>query len=335
MASKNDKKDDINTINTGEFETPVNDLLEESLFLPDAGNYEEDNSINTEAIKKYKEYIKSQQLFKVDVVRTDAKGDLYMRLSGNLTGCIKNIDVHGAPFDAKKRNLHVGVTYAVIATDIDEDKGIVYLSRHKAKQRAKEVLLSTLKPGMKVNARVQFYQAINKRVYINIEGCGILGFVHISDWSHKFIEDKDIESVVKPGEVVKVKILEYKPQKDKIKEAFQCSRKSCVNNPWDGLENILKKNDIIEVTAAHLHEDHFYGPLQDMDLDIYVEYPCMNNSEEEEQKACDTSEGYADAQKHKTRIIIKKEHKYQVRIYKINAERKILRGRVIKEVLER
>jgi len=335
VRNKTDKKDQ-DAINKNEFEIPVNesDLIEGSYFLEDADKYDDGDSKQQEALKKYKEYMDKKTIFQVKIKKADREGNLSVPLSGDLTGVIRNEELYGQAFDSKKRNIYVGQTYAVIVTEIDENKGIVYLSRHKAKIRAREILRATLKPGMQVKARVEFYQEKNKRVYVNIEGCGILGYIHISEWSHKFTEEADIIREVQPGDIIKVEILEYKPQKGKIKESYECSRRKCLKNPWEGIEEKVKRNDIIEIVATQLHKDKFYGPLPDMELDIYVEYPCKLNSEEEEQKECENSKEYAEAQRGKPRLIVRKGHKYQVRVYKVDEARQILRGRVIKEVTE-
>lgn len=313
------------------FEQSIADIFEEGVFLPDA-NFEEDlnKSMHTDALELYRKYMKDSTVFKVKISRADNKGNLYIPLSGNITGYIPNEEVFGQAYDFRKRSLYVGQPFAVVVTDVDANT--VYLSRYRAKLKSKEILKEKLKKGVKVKARVEFYQEKNKRVYINIEGCGILGFVRINEWSHRFIDNPSNE--IEKASIVNVEIMRYLPAKGGIKESYECSRKACTPDPWITVEDKYHKNDIIVIVADYLHADKFFGRIPGEELDIYVEYPNKKNNVEEEVKAREE----ADIQNNyrSSNIIVRKGRQYKVIIYKVSAENKILRARVIDEVpLER
>ncbi|MGE4282816.1 MAG: hypothetical protein AB7G87_03770 [Clostridia bacterium] len=297
---------------------PVDDIFAESIFLSDKATNSED--LKNEEIEKYAEYMNNKKILKVRPSAADNHGNLIVPLPKNITGFIPNEEVIGKPYNTKTRSTFIGRDFHVLVTNIDKKTHTVYLSRDKARTHVRNILKTKLKPGTTVRAKVQFVNTVNHRVYIDIEGCGILGYVPISEWSHGYVlnPEKDIHE----NSVVNVEIIRYMPPRGTRGEVYICSRKKIMPDPWIGIEERYPRNTLMEVIATDLRPDKFYARLAGLELDVYCEYPSPTSFINE------------DGEEIGTQLIIKKGHTYLIRVYNCSEDKKILRARPIREIIK-
>lgn len=305
----------------------IENIFESELFRKLSNLDEPEHVDNT--LEEYEESMKNGKFLEVTPGFSDNQGNLFIPITNDILGVINNEDVFGKPYDYRKRSTFVGRKFIVLIKKIDKENKRVYFSPYEAKQKAREIVKANLKPGMVVKAKVLFVSKVNKRVYIDIEGYNILGYVPIKQWTHGYIYNP--ESRIKKGMVINVKILRYKPDRgNKLREIYICSRKETLPDPWKGIEQKFPKNSIIEVVATDLQKDKWFAPIPGLDLDIYCEYPRKNNQLTEEELRGEY--GKMDIEEGNPPMIIKLGHTYKVRVYNVSEEKKLLKARPIEEV---
>jgi len=286
-----------------------NDIFKDNIFLYDALNKQEDKENHMhEFLEKYVDYKENKKIFTVYASRADEVGNVYCALDGNITGIIPNVEIEGKEYNsyhrAKKMNKH----YSVIVTDVDKETGLVTLSYDQAKKIAKNImknkLLNSLQKNEKVKlkARIMFV-SYNKRINIDIGGVGLFGYIPVDEWKHGF--EYDIKESAKPGMIIDIEILKYKKPIEGKKEAFICSRKNMLPDPWKGIEQKVPKSSTLIITCTDKKENKFFGKSEGIDIDIYCEYP--------------------DAER---KIVINKGLKYKGYVYAVSEERKLLKARI-------
>lgn len=300
------------------------DLLKEGMFLPEVNNVTEDEYISDieKALEKYDKYKEDEIILRYRVVRADNKGNLYLDLGlEGLTGIILNKEVNGEEYNARKRSIYVNTLMPVIITDINKETGEVYFSRYQAREKAKQILRKELLRALENNESITVKAKVTKigignRVYIDIGGVGILGYVPIKQWDHKFVHN--VKEEIPLNSQISVVPIKYMPEQRAkgtvFGEVFICSRKEALPDPWKDIEKKLPVNTVLVVKCVQLEDKKWWGNTPGLNLDIYCEYP--------------------EKEKLKRDIQIKLGHKYKVFIYRVNEETRLLKARVIDEIQE-
>lgn len=296
------------------YEELYNEIFEgDCIFLSDDLNSKDDEvSKDGKILEKYEKYKKEKKIFEIYSVRADTAGNVYCSLEGNITGIIPNPEIEGKKYNPYYRHKKIDRHYSVIVTDVDFEKKIVTLSHHKAKNIGKEILKQRLlkalenKENIKVKARVMFV-AYNNRVYLDIGGVGLLGYVPIDEWSHVYVEN--LEDEVKNGDIIEVVPMKYKPKQKvngkKKNEAFICSRKETLPDPWIGIEEKVPRYSTLVVECTDKKPHMFFGRTEGLELNIYCEYPEPERN-----------------------IVVLEGMKYKGFVYNVSEEKKLLKVRI-------
>ncbi|WP_342463186.1 30S ribosomal protein S1 [Ureibacillus sp. FSL K6-8385] len=132
-----------------------------------------------------------------------------------------------------------GKTLKFKITELDKEKGRLILS-HRAvveeeKANRKRELLESIKPGDILNGTVQRIAPFGAFVDIG----GVDGLVHISQIAHEHVED--INTVLKEGQEVKVKVLSVDPANERI----SLSIKETLPGPWENIADRVEKGQVL------------------------------------------------------------------------------------------
>ncbi|MED3660618.1 30S ribosomal protein S1 [Ureibacillus terrenus] len=132
-----------------------------------------------------------------------------------------------------------GKTLKFKITELDKEKGRLILS-HRAvveeeKANRKRELLESIKPGDILNGTVQRIAPFGAFVDIG----GVDGLVHISQIAHEHVED--INTVLKEGQEVKVKVLSVDPANERI----SLSIKETLPGPWENIAERVEKGQVL------------------------------------------------------------------------------------------
>jgi small subunit ribosomal protein S1 len=124
----------------------------------------------------------------------------------------------------------VGQTIEVAVIKFNRKKNNVVVSHREVLERereeSKKKLIATLSKGDVVDGTVKNIMAYGAFVDIG----GIDGLLHITDMSWGKL--KDPKDKVSPGDVIKVKVIEFDPETEKISLGL----KQLTPDPWEGLE---------------------------------------------------------------------------------------------------
>jgi len=139
-----------------------------------------------------------------------------------------------------------GKTLSFKITELDKEKGRLILS-HRAvveeqKTSKKKQVLTGIKAGEVLEGTVQRIAPFGAFVDIG----GIDGLVHISQVSHDHVED--VNTVLKKGQAVKVKVLSVDPENERI----SLSIKDTLPGPWTNIEERVSKGSILHGTVKRL-----------------------------------------------------------------------------------
>jgi small subunit ribosomal protein S1 len=143
----------------------------------------------------------------------------FVRITNNVTGLLHVSEMAFERVTKPTDVLKPGDVIPVKVLAIDREKNKVSLSR---KQAMKDPLLTML-PGEEMDGKVESITDFG--VFVRLES-GLTGLVHISELSHRRFENPN--EVVKPGEIIRVKILRVQTEDRRI----SLSAKSCERDPW-------------------------------------------------------------------------------------------------------
>ncbi len=93
--------------------------------------------------------------------------------------------------------------------------------------------------------------------YLIMSTEGIKAFLHISDFSWKYLND--LKKVVKRGDELEVEIISLDPAKDSVK----VSKKLLMPNPWDTIESQLHLGDTISAKVVRFRRDGAVVEVED------------------------------------------------------------------------
>ena len=147
----------------------------------------------------------------------------------------------------KKPGRFFGKTYSFKVVEADRRRMNVVLSRRllleEEKQKLRDKTLSLVKEGDVLEGTVKSLTDFGAFVDIG----GIDGLVHISDisWARNIKHPSDILTI---GQTVKVKVIQFDREKNKIKLGI----KQIAPDPWDHVEDKYPDNTIVEGVVTHL-----------------------------------------------------------------------------------
>lgn len=140
----------------------------------------------------------------------------------------------------------IGKTFSTKVIEIDRKKNKVVLTRkavlEEENKKKKEEIYTTLEKGQVILGTVR--QITNFGAFIDLGG--VDGLVHISELSWGRV--KHPSDILKIGEQVKVEVLDFDKEKDKI----SLSIKSTLVAPWDNVESEFKAGDIVDGKVVRL-----------------------------------------------------------------------------------
>lgn len=127
---------------------------------------------------------------------------------------------------------------------IEQSKGQLVVSRRELLKRSQGKNLALFFEKHHVGDVVKGVVEKVEPSYLFIVVENVTAFMHISDFSWKYI--KDLTQVVKVGDTLEVKILEM----NQAKKSVKVGRKQLLPDPWQGLEKRYKVGDILKATAV-------------------------------------------------------------------------------------
>ena len=164
------------------------------------------------------------------------KGKVVERIKGGLTvdigvpAFLPTSQATLSPVSESELEKMVGKTIEVSIIKFNRKKNNVVVSHREVLEREREEkkkkLIATLSKGDVVEGTVKNIMAYGAFVDIG----GIDGLLHITDMSWGKL--KDPKEKVSPGDVIKVKVIEFDPETEKI----SLGTKQLTPDPWEGLE---------------------------------------------------------------------------------------------------
>lgn len=222
--------------------------------------------------------------------------------------------------DGRKRRALINKEYAVVVTGVDTEKKLITVSSREivdvAKAKFTEAIDAALDRGDKfyVRARVEGIRTkqAGSRVYINIAGVDIVGYIPINEWSHSYTHS--LKYVAEKGEIITVAVIGRGKMGET--EAYICSRKDGVDDDvWKDVETRYPVGSNVVIVCTDRRSHNWFGRIQGLtDIEVYCEYP---------------DKGAVD--RHGKPIEIKSGSQYNCFIYRSDSAKKILKARPLYE----
>lgn len=287
-------------------------ILRHNIFLENKRELKNNKEDNQSSIfEEYNKKLESQQMLRLQVVRANNQGDLYVDLgTPDVIGIVPNSEVTEGVYAGYKRNNYLNKSLSMMVIDVDRENKEIKFSVAQARKHARELLrkylINEIKKGNnpKLKAKIQGMNKFKKRVLLDLGGVGILGYIPLDEWDHKYVQN--ISTEVKPHKVMEVAILRHMPEipGTNMREAFICSRKQTLPDPWDKLRDQIQVNDVMVVTCIDRKERNWFGTAPGIAINLYCEYPSGNN-----------------------KFMIEPGKQYKVKVYRFNPDTKLLRAR--------
>lgn len=272
------------------------------------GQIKQEN-VSTDIEVELRRRIVEQEVFTVKVsgMREDA---VTANVLGDYMGLIPKAQVSNRMYVRNNMAELIGQYVPVAIKSYDPVTKLVTLSRTRAVKLIRDEFLSEVLPKLEeinadglnykkytkfeedndpfykqypiVKAKVIQYVPKKKRVIVNIAGLDVLGTMDITKFDYKFIYNAEqyISEFMAPNTVIDVALLAYYDNSaDKSPSNFVVSRRHTMPNPWKGIEQRLRKDDIIVVKALQKQENHFFASYDNFPLDIKCYYPAPPDHE--------------------------------------------------------
>ncbi|MDF2859497.1 MAG: rpsA [Neobacillus sp.] len=242
------------------------------IFLPQVQN--QTQFIESEQMNGLKELVGNGKVYKVKIQAVGADRSLRVQLNDDVLGIIPLSEVYKKDLAIKDLKRFIDREVGVTVTDVAPGS-IVYLSMIEAREIMRKAYIEKLKEGDVVTAVVTNVDKKTLKVYVDIDGCGLRGYIPIREWDYQFIYDP-LKKIGK-GTLAQIKIKKIytNPEVDKT-FAFRGSRKELMKNPWIGIEKRFPVGTKVEAVATDLQavQGRFYAtsPLFN-GLEILCEYP--------------------------------------------------------------
>jgi len=298
---------------------PIKDIFEENPLLVESKT--DETTARQKTLDYYEKCLKNKTILQVHITHADNYGNLISHIDYGVKGIIKNLKPESDTekrHKTKERSKYINRNFAVVVTKVGRDEGHVYFSPEEAKEMIHEEYLKKIKKGLVVSARVKFVSSDEQRVYVDIGGCGVKGYIPIKQWTKGYIYNPQ-ETIIK-NSTVRVKILRIINKKisSGITTVYECSRSELMTDPWEGIEEEFPRNSIITTTVLKVTPEYFFGSVPGREISLLGYYPRNN---ERYNKGLDP-------------IIVKKYHKYKMLVTEVSQENKRLVCKTISEVLE-
>lgn len=280
-------------------------------------------------LEKYKQYLKEETVFSVFFVKADTNGNL-IAYDGNTNIEIRmeNKEINGYEYNAYRRKYFLSKEWGVKVVKIDEQKKIVYVSHEQIRNEDRKKLEKIIEKELgKCVVPAKVIKVLEGLVLLDIGGMGIPGYMWVRNWSQTYTET--ISDYVQKGDIIKVAILGKNSLTDKQRkrhfswtdrDCYECSRKDAMtSDPWKGLSEKLKKNDIIHARCKRISSDegYFWGIVDGMpEINVFCSYASKQGDKV-----------LRESRVKKADIIL--DEIYDVQVYKIDEEKRILRAWVI------
>lgn len=253
--------------------------------------------------------IVEQEVFTVKVsgMREDA---VTANVLGQYMGLIPKAQVSSRMYVRNNMQDLIGQFVPVVVKSFDPETKIATLSRTRAVKQLRDEFLNEVLPKLEeinadginykkftkyqedkdpyfnqypvVKAKVISYLPEKKRVIVNIAGLDVLGSMDITKFDYKFIYNPEqyISEFMAPNTVIDVALLAYYDNsQEKTPSNFVVSRRHTMPNPWAGIEQRIKKDDIIVVKALQKQDGHFFAQYDNFPLDVKCYYPAAPDHE--------------------------------------------------------
>jgi small subunit ribosomal protein S1 len=137
---------------------------------------------------------------------------------------------------------YVGKTYELLIIQLEENGKNIVVSRRKllarAMEKEKETFFSTLKKGDILKGKV--IKLMPYGAFVELIP-GVEGMVHISELSWSRVEK--IEEVVKPDDMITVKVIDIADGIKKNQKKISLSRRQLDSDPWDTVSEKIRPGD--------------------------------------------------------------------------------------------
>jgi small subunit ribosomal protein S1 len=172
-------------------------------------------------------------------IKEECKGGFHVSVMGKRAFCpISHIDLKYV----ENTDAYLGETFSFLITQFDEDGRNIVVSRRKLLEKElekrREEFFGGIAVGMQVEGRVTRLMPYGAFVELLP---GIEGMVHISEMSWSRAESP--EDIIKPGEIVTVKIVGIEQGKQPGETKLSLSMKQITGDPWDTVEKTFAIGD--------------------------------------------------------------------------------------------
>ncbi len=174
-----------------------------------------------------------------DVVRKDGQPKGFIVMLGGVVKAFLPLSHIDLPADIEELK---GKTFDFLV--IEQERNQVTVSRRELLKRGQSKNLALFFERHHVGDVVRGVVEKVEPSYLFINVDNIIAFMHISDFSWKYV--KDLSQVVKVGDAFDVQILEM----NQAKKSVKVGRKQLSPDPWEGLEKRYKVGDILKATAV-------------------------------------------------------------------------------------
>lgn len=215
-----------------------------------------------EKLLQYQEAFEENYIAEMMFTSANDKGDLLYTDEDGIHFLLRNEDILGKKYNSWKRSEKLDKKYRVMITDIDDEKDIVYVSAIAAKKflgddendvvRNTDSLIDKSLKRLKENEKLVLPGKVVsvKKTFaiINILGSGVVGRVHVNEWSGAYI--RDFRAVCSVGSVYKFQVIGRveRSRQNKNGRMWHLSRVNIESNPWNSdLESIYPKGSILYV----------------------------------------------------------------------------------------
>lgn len=309
-------------------EVTSDNLLEQSVFLSPITNQQE--IFDSEEINSFKSLVGNGKVYKVKIEAVGADKSLRVALGNGVIGVIPLSDVYKKALAKRDLNKFIGREVGVAVTDVAPGN-IVYLSVIVAQSLLRKSYISTIKEGDTVTAVVTNVDKETFKVFIDIDGCGVRGFIPIKEWDYKFMYNPLTQ--IRKGTTVHVKVKKiYTDNKKDNTFFFRGSRKELLKNPWIGIATRFSQGTLIPVVVTDMQavKGRFYAtsPLFN-GLEILCDYPDNSTITNIENLS---AEDAMVERPTKEKIIIQLGETYLVKVHRASEEGQKLTGKVVRHL---
>lgn len=230
-----------------------------------------------DTLKYYKKALEEKKVLNIMFGSSHASGDMFLE-DHNVTVMLSNAELKRYNPNYKP---FINREYECTVKEVDFDKALVTLAAvvhenvalskfEMERQRIIDAIDSAIESGKKVSvrARVAYISKENNRVYVDIAGARIRGYIPISEWRDSFVPD--LNTAVTLGSIIDVSV-----SKTKDMLGYRCSRKQAMSKDiWEGIEEKFPLRSVVRVTCSFLSKHEWFGCIPGVEeIEVYCPYP--------------------------------------------------------------